>query len=657
MRLTLLLFLIYFSQLKAQNFFWANCLQGKGTSSLTNLSPGTSICNSIAVDNMNNVYVAGYLNDSVDVDPSSSTNYLVGGNDDIYFAKYDANGNLIWANVIPSQGWNYATDILIDKTNNVIISGHCSSLADFDPGPGTLILPQQACVAYSYIAKYNSSGNLIWAKSFGDQYASTPSDLAIDNNNNIYITGTFFNTLDFDPSANTAYLNSNGTGVYFAKYDANGNYIWAKQLSGVGQYGGASSLECSDNGNIFLSGYFGGTVDFNPGSSTNHLTAITSADRYFAKYDSNGNYIWANSINVNENGYLLVGRSIELAIDAQENIILTGNFNNNVDFDPSPNQNMISAPSGYSTFICKYDIVGNLTWAKAIIGNFCISNSITMDCEDNFYLTGPFGSADFDPSVGVVNLTSNAPLATMNFIAKYDINGNYKWATRIGNNGYGSGTIPSVITVKDDKQYVAGAFKQSADFDPSNNNYILSASGVGHNTFFAVYQSSSPIHSAYNLNLGNDTTICLGNYLSLTSSLINASYLWQDNSTINPYIVTNSGTYWLDLSYRNCSYSDTIKVDLKNCETVFEMPNIFTPNGDGMNDYFLPKEIQNIEAISLMIYNRWGQKVYETKSLTSGWNGKYNGKESDDGTYYWIVNYSTYSNSTNTAKGYLTLIR
>jgi gliding motility-associated-like protein len=637
----------------SQNFNWAKSLAGKGTSSLTNLSPGTSICEGIAIDNFNNVYICGFVNDSADFDPGPGTYFLQGGNNDSYFAKYDSSGNLLWAHVIKSNGWNYAKAIKVDKSNNIIVAGHSSSDADFDPGPGIANLTLTPGNAnYFFIARYDSAGNYLWAKNAGGKFGVQLFDMAIDDEINIYVTGTMYDTLDLDPGAAINNAESNGAGVFFAKYDSTGNLIWGNCLSGVGQYGGAGSIECSDDNKIYVAGFFGGTIDFDPGPGLDTITPATSADRFFAKYDEYGNLLWANSVNLNNNGGFTVGRCIKTAVGHSDgNLFLAGEYSGTVDFDPGPGQSTLSSPGTYSTFLSAHDSSGNFLWVKDINGGFSMVSDLETDCFDNLYTTGCFSSADFDPGPAIYQLTSTAPSAFMNYFACYDKNGNFTWAKKIGNNGYGGGTIRSVITIKNSRQYVGGAFKQSGDFDPTAGTYILTASGAGHNSFFAKYSSTDT------LNFANDTTFCAGQQLILANPFPNANYQWQDSLSNPVFTASQAGEYFVTMTMHNCVFKDSIQIQVKDCSTILQMPNVFSPNSDGVNDNFFPVTAENITQASLIIFNRWGQKLFAGSDLSKGWDGKLNGKNCSDGTYFWIVEYTTIENDHLSMKGFVELIR
>ncbi|MCZ2222669.1 MAG: gliding motility-associated C-terminal domain-containing protein [Chitinophagales bacterium] len=158
------------------------------------------------------------------------------------------------------------------------------------------------------------------------------------------------------------------------------------------------------------------------------------------------------------------------------------------------------------------------------------------------------------------------------------------------------------------------------------------------------------------VNLGNDTSFCPGNQLILKPGNF-AAYLWQNNSTNSTYTVTTTGKYYVRVTDQDgCTASDTIKVTV-DCSDVY-FPTSFTPNNDGLNDYFGP--IGNIAAItnfSMNVYGRWGQLIYATNNPFAKWNGKQNGVDMDMGAYVWIATYSINNQKPITKKGTVLIIR
>lgn len=167
-----------------------------------------------------------------------------------------------------------------------------------------------------------------------------------------------------------------------------------------------------------------------------------------------------------------------------------------------------------------------------------------------------------------------------------------------------------------------------------------------------IFYNPSP-----NINLGDDISLCQGNSIVLNTNNTNSSFVWQDNSTSSSYTVTQQGIYWVNVTKNNCSNTDSIQIDVIDCDVNLEMPNVFTPNNDYANDYFFPKNAFGISNANLSIFNRWGELLFQTTDVVKGWDGKLNGNESPAGTYYWILSYTTFKNENKTLNGFLTLTR
>jgi gliding motility-associated-like protein len=181
----------------------------------------------------------------------------------------------------------------------------------------------------------------------------------------------------------------------------------------------------------------------------------------------------------------------------------------------------------------------------------------------------------------------------------------------------------------------------------TNNNGCLSS----FNSFTVNYYPKPTV------NLGSDTTLCLGWPLVLNAGT-HPYYLWQDNSTASTQNVYNtSGLYWVMVSDSNgCFDHDSINVSYVNCEEV-QTPNVFTPNGDGTNDVFYLGG-NYLNRVMLYVYDRWGQLVYETTNVDKGWDGKtIEGKECDSGTYFYISIVQLHDYSEKKVNGYLQLLK
>ena len=172
------------------------------------------------------------------------------------------------------------------------------------------------------------------------------------------------------------------------------------------------------------------------------------------------------------------------------------------------------------------------------------------------------------------------------------------------------------------------------------DNVIHYPAGV----FFEVYVYVDDVkvcECSFNFNLGNDTTLCLGQSLTLNPNMPNAIYTWQDGSTDSIYKVTHTGTYWVSAYFAdyNITTTDTIKITYINCDTVqpiipdIYIPNSFTPNGDGKNDMFNIKTVYEFSDYKLVIYNRWGELLFDSDDKNKGWDGTFKGKPVPLGVY------------------------
>ncbi len=414
---------------------------------------------SIVIDNAGNEYVTGALVGSVDFDPGPGTTTLTSaGADDIFIARYDADGTLVFAKSMGGTSGDQGAGITLDAAGNIYITGLFNGTADFDPGPGFAYLVCSSG-ADVFFAKYDAMGNYIYAKGLPGSNIDMGISIAADAGGNAYVAGYFWGTVDFDPGTGTANLTGAGrTDAFFGKYDANGNYLLAKKFgSTLNDY--ASAVVVDASGNIYLVGTFQGTVDFDPGAATVNLTSAGNSDCFIAKYDNSMNYIFAKKV-----GGSLNDNVSAVKLDASGNIYVTGFFNGTADFDPGAGVvNLVSA-GGDDVFIASYDASGNYVYAKSMGGSGTDDgNSLDVDADGNIVVTGFFnGTADFDPGAVTANLTSQG--GNDIFIARYDAAGNYVSANSIGGSGDDRGLCLATDASK--HIYATGYFNTTADFEP-----------------------------------------------------------------------------------------------------------------------------------------------------------------------------------------------
>jgi len=167
------------------------------------------------------------------------------------------------------------------------------------------------------------------------------------------------------------------------------------------------------------------------------------------------------------------------------------------------------------------------------------------------------------------------------------------------------------------------------------------------------------VNTAPIIDLGNDKVICK-QITVLSPGTGFDTYLWSDGSTNSSLTTNSTGTYGVTVTnIQGCSTSDEIAI-VEECPSVLWIPNIFTPNEDGINDTFNAKA-EYIESYTMSIFNRWGQLLFQTNSLEVGWNGRlYSGLMAPTGTYIYLIKYS-YKIKMNlihkTKRGHITLLK
>ncbi|QLE56732.1 DUF4347 domain-containing protein [Nostoc sp. TCL26-01] len=391
---------IFISKLNSDgSFAWAKNLGGSST----------DIGYSIAVDSAGNIYTTGYFAGTADFDPGSGTTNLTstggGSTQDIFISKLNSDGSFAWAKNLGGSSTDEGFSIAVDSTGNIYTTGYFAGTADFDPGSGTTNLTSAVGTQDIFISKLNSDGSFAWAKNLGGSSTDIGYSIAVDSAGNIYTTGYFRGTADFDPGSGTTNLTSAvGTqDIFISKLNSDGSFAWAKNLGGSSTDIGYS-IAVDSAGNIYTTGYFAGTADFDPGSGTTNLTSAGSNDIFISKLNSDGSFAWAKNFGASSTD---IGYSI--AVDSAGNIYTTGYFSGTADFDPgSGTTNLSSANSSFDIFISKLNSDGSFAWAKNLGGSSTdIGYSIAVDSAGNIYTTGYFrGTADFDPGSGTTNLSS-----------------------------------------------------------------------------------------------------------------------------------------------------------------------------------------------------------------------------------------------------------
>lgn len=280
----------------------------------------------IGSDAAGNVYISGYFSggfdSSINFDGYTIQNYG-SYSPDIFLVKYDNDGNVQWVNHIGGNEVDVSYDIYVDPNGNAYITGTFQNSATFG---NTVLSPTHTASNDIFIAKYDASGNLIWAKyALVPFYLSYASGMGVtaDLDGNVFSTGYYTYSVSF---GNDTLANTGNRGMFLAKYDINGNALWGRSPGGTGlDYG---SAVCTDsNGNVFVTGYFGSSY-LNFGGHPALNANVGYNDVFVAGYDPDGNALWATSIGGPDNDY-----GMGIAASAEGDVYLTGYFGSyNINF-------------------------------------------------------------------------------------------------------------------------------------------------------------------------------------------------------------------------------------------------------------------------------------------------------------------------------------
>ena len=438
----------------------------------------------IESDNSGNIYVAGNFNGTVDFDPGPGTANAtsLAGSSDIFILKMDSTGALKWVRTLESATSDELPRALaIDALGNVYLNGVFESTVDFDPGSGMASATATNSFGDAFILKLNQSGNYQWSKIIAGTGTEDPFGIAVDQNQNVVTVGEFKGTTDFDPGSGTASATApNPTASpflpsYFVqKLDANGDYLWAYSFLGTSR---GSSVQTDATGDIYVTGHFNDSLDFDPGASTQYQYANTGSSSFVHKLTANGGLDWVRTFGNTSEG-------VDITLDPAGNILSMGSYGNTSDFDPGVG--VFNLPGSGDIYIQKLDPGGSFLWATAIGANQVGANTpiaIGSDQYGNVYSTGHFqGTEDLDPGAGTFTRTASGGDGDT-YIQKLDVNGNFVWATTIaGTRTHSTG----IATGLAGQVYTCGEYEATVDFDPNSGTQNLTSNG-GRDAFLLKY--------------------------------------------------------------------------------------------------------------------------------------------------------------------------
>ncbi|MES2933900.1 MAG: InlB B-repeat-containing protein [Pseudomonadota bacterium] len=332
------------------------------------------------------------------------------GTKDVFAAKLDASGNVLWAKNFGGSGAElYGMAMAIDSGGNVVVSGLSCGASPTTPA----LTKIGNCDAF--VIRLNASGAITWAKNFGGSGASAYARaIAVDGSGNVVVAGNFEGA-----SLTTPALSKIGIQDAFAiKLDANsGNISWVKNFGGSSATARAHAVAVDGSGNVVLAGLF-----FNGNLTTPALTKFGDFDAFVIKLDANGNTSWSRNYGGSDVSYMIAEA---VAIDGAGNVVLGGTTYSSL---TTP---LLPIIGDGDAFVIKLNSTGTTLWAKSFGGSgaYASAKAIAVDGSGNIVLGG---------SVQGASLTTPA-LTTIGaadaFAIKLDANGATKWASNFGGSG------------------------------------------------------------------------------------------------------------------------------------------------------------------------------------------------------------------------------
>ncbi|MBL0183072.1 MAG: gliding motility-associated C-terminal domain-containing protein [Chitinophagaceae bacterium] len=719
----------------AGNFIWAK------TNYNTNYG-GQEYPSSVAVDASNNVYFAGSFTETMDFDPGPGIYILTAltgerlsvvtkldaagnfqwvanaGSTLFYFAHsidVDANGNtflmkeqslckispggnLLWTKNIGGRAYEFSQSIHLDGNSNVYITGVFRNTVDFDPGPGTHNVTAYGSSSFNdaFVLRLDNNGNFVWVQQLGGNSEDLAYSIFVNPPGNIYSTGYFTISADFDP----------GPGVFTLTVPGSSNYIHKMSKCTNITSSIINAFACNSytlNGQTYTtSGIYTQTLINAAGcdsiltlnltiGGSNDTTSVTACDNYTWQgqtYTSSGFYrdtlvsstgcdsILNLNLTINYKVLSIVNATIcqgQTYAGHSSTGIYVDTYVAANGCDSIRTLNLTVSPVLYSTVAAT--ICNNQNYAGHNISGIYIDTLVSV-----------FGC----DSIRTLNLTVNPRAFTLINVSICEGQTYYAGGANQTTSGIYKDTLltslgcDSIITTT-----LTVNPKPKPDLGPDRNLCVSSAAIITPGVFNSYLWQDNSTQSNFTVSsigtywvkvtdannctatdslrvLAIDTvpgnflpagqTVCFGNEVKISLPGYK-NYLWSTGSTSSNISLKNFGTFYLTVTdFNNCSGIDSITIQRANCIPM-GIPNAFTPNGDGKNDVFKPTINQAILRFSFVIFNRYGETVFETREYGTGWDGTYKGKMQPTGSYVYRIKFTNINGWESENNGTVLLIR
>ncbi len=426
----------------------------------------------ITVSSIGDVLVAGYFS-VADFDPSiRPEEHWSNGGTDGYVVSLDADGSFAWVYTVGGIESDSVYGVATDRTGAVFVAGGFQRTVDFDPTDevdeqqassgewdsfivklgedrtyywthvirgsrgvhriavdlhGNLLLTGYSGFRDMFVSKLGPDASEVWTRSVdagtGDVRGG---DIAADAQGDVYVTGTYLGTIDFGTGDSTDVHASTGTNVFVTKYYQDGSYAWTRTFIAnytAGYSSGRTTFALDEFGNVFITGVFSGTVDFDPTEGVDEHTTLIEGEDYgsnvfITKLHSDGTYGWTRTF-----GGPRSDSGAAVAVDDLGGVFVTGKFRESVDFDPGPGVDVHSSESGDNMFVTHLLADGSYGWTRTWGPNGELTaRFIKIDPFGDLWVAGSFRASppyvDFNPGCEVDLVGTFDPGGAETFVAK-----------------------------------------------------------------------------------------------------------------------------------------------------------------------------------------------------------------------------------------------
>jgi hypothetical protein len=442
-------------------------------------STGVDFAKDICADAQGNVIVTGYFSRTVDFDPGSGVSNLnSGGATDIFLAKYDTSGRLLWAKGFSGTGIDMPHTVKANTLGQIVVVGYFSETVNFNPDASGGVRTSQGG-RDAFIVEYEPDGRFRWVVTYGGAGDDDATDLVFDADDRVHVTGAFAGQVNLDPQGSALLTSAGGTDVLLAEYDAYGRYESAVRFGGTGQDAGYALALTGVQ--LVLGGTFQGRVDLGAGSAAQTVTSRGSSDIFVARFHVSD--VFQSVVTIGGAGFDLLAPG-GLDVDADGWVVATGSFQATASFDATTTR---SSSGDDDLFLASYDAANRLNWVLTAGGTGGDrGHRCKFDAAGNAVLAGWWrGNANFDPRGSYVLTATATNQGSDILLATYSRDGALLWAQGFGG-GAGDGTPQSeaawnlaagMALDPAGNILVAGKFFSRVDFDPSAASLALTSAG------------------------------------------------------------------------------------------------------------------------------------------------------------------------------------